>query len=126
MKIKTIDHLVLTVRDIKATAEFYESVLGMTVVVFGEGRTALKFGNQKINLHQSGREFDPKAAFPTPGSQDLCFITEMQLEEAMEQVRKQGVVIIEGPVARTGALGPMVSFYFRDPDGNLIEVAHYE
>jgi len=126
MKIKTIDHLVLTVRDIKATAEFYESVLGMTVVVFGEGRTALKFGNQKINLHQFGREFEPKAAFPTPGSQDLCFITEMQLEEAMEQVRKQGVVIIEGPVARTGALGPMVSFYFRDPDGNLIEVAHYE
>jgi len=126
MEIKTIDHLVITARDINATARFYESVLGMTVVVFGEGRTALKFGNQKINLHQFGREFEPKAAFPTPGSQDLCFITEMQLEEAMEQVRKQGVVIIEGPVARTGALGPMVSFYFRDPDGNLIEVAHYE
>ena len=126
MKIAGIDHIVLTVQDIATTVRFYESVLGMSKEVFGEGRVALKFGSQKINLHQYGNEFEPKAEVPTPGSEDLCFVSETGLPEAMEHVQKQGVVIIEGPVARTGAVGPITSFYFRDPDGNLIEVANYE
>ena len=126
MKISGIDHLVLTVRDIDRSVRFYESVLGMTKEVFGEGRIALKFGNQKINLHQLGREFDPKSQVPTPGSADLCFVTESVLEDAMTHVRGKGVDILEGPVDRTGAVGPMLSFYFRDPDGNLIEVASYD
>ena len=126
MKISGIDHIVLTVEDIDASVDFYESVLGMTKDVFGDGRVALKFGSQKINLHQFGKEFDPKAMAPKPGSEDLCFVTELRLEEAMEHVRGVGVEILEGPVQRTGAVGPMISFYFRDPDGNLIEVASYE
>jgi catechol 2,3-dioxygenase-like lactoylglutathione lyase family enzyme len=125
MKIKNIDHVVLTVKDIKATARFYESVLGMVVEISGAGRVALRFGDQKINLHQQGQEFEPKATRPTPGSGDLCFVTETQVAMAMEQVRKEGVEILEGPVARTGAAGEILSFYFRDPDGNLIEVAKY-
>jgi len=91
---------------------------------FGEGRVALKFGNQKINLHEHGNEFEPKANLPTPGSGDLCFLSNMKIEEAMEHVRSKGVEIIEGPVEKTGANGPIVSFYFRDPDQNLIEVAN--
>lgn len=126
MKISGIDHIVLTVQDIAATVRFYESVLGMSKEIFGDGRVALKFGNQKINLHQHGNEFEPKAQTPKPGSEDLCFVTETRLPEAMEHVQKQGVEIIEGPVERTGATGLIMSFYFRDPDGNLIEVANYE
>ena len=126
MNIVSIDHIVLTVRDINATARFYESVLGMSKEMFGEGRIALKFGNQKINLHQYGSEFEPKADIPKPGSEDLCLVTEVPLQEAMEHVREEGVAIIKGPVSRTGATGPIRSFYFRDPDGNLIEVANYE
>jgi catechol 2,3-dioxygenase-like lactoylglutathione lyase family enzyme len=125
MKIKSIDHTVLTVRDIQATVEFYESTLGMAVEAFGEGRIALKFGTQKINLHQQGNEVEPKAESPTPGSGDLCFVTEMPLETAIAHVQNHGVEIIEGPVQRTGAQGPILSFYFRDPDLNLIEVANY-
>ena len=125
MKINAIDHLVLTVKDLEMTIEFYRTVLGMEVETFGEGRIALKFASQKINLHQQGKEFEPKAESPTPGSGDLCFITETLLAEAMEQVRKQGVEIIEGPVDKTGAKGAIISFYFRDPDLNLIEVANY-
>lgn len=125
MKIAGIDHIVLTVRDIDATVRFYESVLGMSKEVFGEGRVALKFGNQKINLHLYGNEFEPKAEKPKPGSEDLCFIAKTKLLKAMEHI-KEGVTIIEGPVERTGATGPIISFYFRDPDGNLIEVANYE
>ncbi len=126
MKIAGIDHIVLTVQDIAATVHFYESVLGMRKQVFGAGRVALRFGSQKINLHQYGNEFEPKAQVPKPGSEDLCFVTETRLAEAMEHVRKHGVAIVEGPVARTGATGPITSFYFRDPDGNLIEVANYQ
>ena len=125
MNINRLDHLVLTVKDIQTTVEFYVSVLGMEREEFGAGRLALKYGNQKINLHQAGKEFEPKADRPTPGSADLCFITDVPLEKAMAHVRSKGVEIIEGPVARTGAIGPINSFYFRDPDMNLIEVSNY-
>lgn len=125
MNIYAIDHLVLTVKEITASVEFYRRILGMEVETFGEGRIALKFGSQKINLHRQGKEFEPKAESPTPGSGDLCFITETPLAEAIADVRDQGIEIIEGPVDRTGAKGPIRSFYFRDPDLNLIEVANY-
>jgi len=125
MKIERLDHLVLTVKDIAITVQFYISVLGMEKEEFGAGRLALKYGNQKINLHQVGKEFEPKAENPTSGSADLCFITEVPLNKAMDHVRSNGVEIIEGPVARTGATGPINSFYFRDPDMNLIEVSNY-
>jgi len=125
MNITNIDHIVLTVKDINLTVEFYKSVLGLAAESFGEDRIALKFGNQKINLHKQGQEFEPKANQPVPGSVDLCFITETELEIAMEHVRSKGVHILEGPVLRTGAIGSIVSFYFRDPDGNLIEVSNH-
>lgn len=125
MKIKNIDHIVLTVSDINSTVDFYQNVLGMETVSFAQGRTALTFGSQKLNLHQHGKEFEPRARSPLPGSIDLCFITETPLEEAMSQVRDKGVSIIEGPVDKTGALGRIKSFYFRDPDMNLIEVSNY-
>ena len=125
MRIDRLDHLVLTVASIEATCAFYQRVLGMTVVTFGQGRTALSFGNQKINLHLAGKEFVPHAQRPVPGSADLCFIAETSLDAAMAHVRGQGVEIVEGPVDRTGAIGPMRSFYFRDPDSNLIEVSNY-
>jgi catechol 2,3-dioxygenase-like lactoylglutathione lyase family enzyme len=124
MEISKLDHLVLTVTDIELTASFYMSVLGMKKEVFGDGRIALKYGSQKINLHQLGKEFEPKANRPVPGSADLCFITQMPLNAAMAHVKSCGVEIIEGPVKRTGANGPLRSFYFRDPDHNLIEVAN--
>ena len=125
MRIDRLDHLVLTVASIDASCAFYQRVLGMTIVGFGQGRIALSFGNQKINLHQAGREFVPHAHRPVPGSADLCFITAMPLDAAMAHVRAQGVEIIEGPVDRTGATGPLRSFYFRDPDSNLIEISNY-
>jgi catechol 2,3-dioxygenase-like lactoylglutathione lyase family enzyme len=125
MNINRLDHLVLTVKDIETTVQFYVAVLGMEKEEFGTGRLALRYGNQKINLHQVGKEFDPKADKPTSGSADLCFITDVPLNEAMDHVRSKGVAIIEGPVARTGATGPINSFYFRDPDMNLIEVSNY-
>ena len=125
MRIDRLDHLVLTVRDIPKTCEFYTRVLGMEVVTFGAGRKALQFGRQKINLHERGKEFDPKAANPTPGSGDLCFITETPLSQVVGHIRSCGIEIIEGPVRRTGAMGPIESIYLRDPDGNLIEVSNY-
>ena len=124
MEISRLDHLVLTVKDVEKTTSFYASVLGMKKEVFGNGRVALKCGDQKINLHESGKEFEPKAHQPTPGSADLCFITQTPLDDAMAHVKRCGVEIIEGPVKRTGAKGPIRSFYFRDPDHNLIEVAN--
>lgn len=126
MNISNIDHLVLTVKNIDVTVKFYTSVLGMIPETFGEGRTTLKFGNQKINLHQQGKEFEPNANRPVPGSGDVCFITTTELNHAMAHVRSRGVKIIEGPVVRTGATGQIISFYFRDPDKNLIEVANNE
>jgi catechol 2,3-dioxygenase-like lactoylglutathione lyase family enzyme len=125
VRIDRLDHLVLTVASIETTCAFYERTLGMTVVRFGQGRIALAFGAQKINLHQAGREFSPHAQHPVPGSADLCFITTTPLADAMAHLRAQGVDILEGPVDRTGATGPMRSFYFRDPDANLIEVSNY-
>ena len=123
MRIEVLDHLVLTVADIDRTRDFYERVLGMEPVVFGEGRHALAFGAQKINLHEAGREFEPKATVPTPGSADLCFLTDAPVAEVVEHLAANGVEILEGPVRRTGAAGPITSVYFRDPDGNLIEVS---
>jgi catechol 2,3-dioxygenase-like lactoylglutathione lyase family enzyme len=125
MKIERLDHLVLTVADITKTCEFYEKVLGMETVTFGAGRKALSFGQQKINLHQAGMEFEPKAVRPTPGSGDLCFITSTPVAAVILHLKKAGVAIVEGPVPRTGATGPIQSVYFRDPDGNLIEASNY-
>lgn len=126
MNVDRLDHLVLTVRDIRATCEFYATVLGMQVVTFEGGRTALAFGRQKINLHERGKEFEPRARVPTPGSADLCFITAIPLPEVVRHLQSSGVDVIEGPVRKTGALGPMTSVYFRDPDDNLIEVSNYD
>ena len=125
IRIDRIDHLVLTVFDIERTLDFYSRVLGMEPVTFAGGRRGLAFGRQKLNLHQAGREFEPKALRPAPGAIDICFITEMALEDVMAKLREHGIVIIDGPVDKTGALGPMKSVYFRDPDGNLIEVSRY-
>ena len=125
MNIDRLDHLVLTVADIAATCTFYSRVLGMAVVNFGPGRTALAFGAQKINLHAQGREFDPKAARPTPGSADLCFISSTPVAEILAHLQQCGVAILDGPVRRTGATGPIMSVYFRDPDANLIEISNY-
>jgi catechol 2,3-dioxygenase-like lactoylglutathione lyase family enzyme len=125
MQIDRIDHIVITAFDIERTLDFYARVMGMEPITFAGGRRGLAFGRQKINLHQAGREFEPKALKPTPGSMDLCFITAAPLEEVIAHLKSQGVAIAEGPVAKTGALGPMTSVYFRDPDGNLIEVSNY-
>ena len=125
MEIDRLDHLVLTVKDIAATCRFYCQVMGMQEVTFGQGRKALLFGRQKINLHQQGREFEPKAARPMPGSADLCFIASTSLSVIAQQLQACGILIETGPVARTGALGAIRSLYFRDPDNNLIEIANY-
>jgi len=123
MEVSRLDHLVLTVADINRTSEFYERALGMKPIN-KNGRWSLHFGLQKINLHVFGHEFEPKAERPTPGSADLCFLTEIPLPEVIKHLEKVNVNIIEGPVRRTGAQGPLLSVYFRDPDLNLIEVAN--
>lgn len=125
MHVDRLDHIVLTVADVAATCAFYERVLGLRVVTFAGGRKALSFGNQKINLHQAGREFEPKAAAPTPGSADLCLVSKAPLDQVIAHLHSCGVAILEGPVQRTGAMGPITSVYFRDPDNNLIEVCNY-
>ncbi len=124
--IDRLDHMVLTVADIDATCAFYGRVLGMEKVVFAGARTALAFGRQKINLHPAGNEYVPHAAHPVPGSGDLCLITETPLENVIAHLEACGVAVEEGPVPKTGATGPITSVYFRDPDGNLIEVANYD
>ena len=124
--IDRIDHIVITAFDLERSIDFYTRVLGMEAITFAGGRRGIAFGRQKINLHQSGREFEPKALKPTPGSMDLCLITATPLAEVVAQLKASGVAIAAGPVAKTGALGPMMSVYFRDPDGNLIEVSNYE
>jgi catechol 2,3-dioxygenase-like lactoylglutathione lyase family enzyme len=125
VKMDRIDHFVLTVRSIEATCDFYSRVLGMEVEKFAEGRTALRFGRQKFNLHEAGKEFEPKAEKPTPGSGDFCLIADVPLERVVEHLNSCGVEILEGPVSRTGAVGTIESVYFRDPDGNLVEVSNY-
>ena len=124
MQLDSLDHLVLTVADIPATCDFYRQVLGCEIVTFGEGRKAIAFGRQKINLHQAGRELEPKAQRPTPGSGDLCFLTSTPIEEVARHLKACGVTVLEGPIERTGATGPILSVYLRDPDGNLVEVAN--
>ena len=125
MKIDSIDHVVLTVKDIGATCDFYEKVLGMEVVTFGENRKALSFGSQKINLQQLGRESTLRAEKPTPGSADVCFVTSAPLSDVVAHLNACSVNLIGGPVERIGARGLMMSVYFRDPDMNLIEVSNY-
>jgi catechol 2,3-dioxygenase-like lactoylglutathione lyase family enzyme len=124
MHVDTIDHFVLTVASIERACTFYERVLGMTTVSFGDGRKAVAFGSQKINLHLAGREFTPHAQHPVPGSADFCFVTSLPLDDCMAHVKAQGVDILLGPVDRTGATAKLRSFYFRDPDQNLVEVAN--
>ncbi|WP_454256624.1 VOC family protein [Pseudomonas sp. Marseille-Q8238] len=126
MHIERLDHLVLTVANIEVTCDFYSHVLGMRAISFGEGRTALSFGQQKINLHPHGAEFEPKAAHPVPGSADLCFIVSTPLEQVIEHLDACGVAIEQGPIARTGATGPLISVYIRDPDRNLIELSNLQ
>jgi catechol 2,3-dioxygenase-like lactoylglutathione lyase family enzyme len=125
VKIVELDHLVLTVRDLERTLDFYRDVLGMSVSAFEGGRLALKFGSQKINLHQAGEELAPRADHPVPGSGDLCFLTDGSIAEWVDHFERLQIPIAEGPVPRTGALGPMTSIYVRDPDGNLVEIASY-
>lgn len=124
MRIRAIDHVVLTVRDLEQTLSFYERALGMTPMTFGDGRIALAFGDQKLNLHEAGREFEPKAAAPTPGSLDLCLLTDTPLDEVTEHLAGVGVAIELGPVEKTGARRALRSLYLRDPDGNLIEISN--
>ena len=126
--IDRVDHFVLTVRDLTASVAFYERVLGARVVPgqAGRGPTAVHFGRQKINLHEKGREFEPKATHPTMGAGDFCLITEMPIAEVLRHLERCGVAVEVGPVPREGALGRMTSVYFRDPDGNLVEVARYD
>lgn len=125
MKTARLDHLVLTVGSIDDSVDFYQRVMGMEKVTFRGGRVALAFGDQKINLHQSGKEFEPKAARVQPGSADLCFILDTPVRDALQELQALGVPVLDGPVSRTGATGEIVSVYFRDPDGNLIEVSNY-
>ncbi len=125
LNINRIDHLVLTVEDIDETVRFYTSVMGMKKIEFGQGRIALGFKQQKINLHQLGNEFEPKAQHVGAGSADLCFIIDTPIQQAIDDLAAKGIQILEGPVYRTGALGKIISAYFRDPDGNLIEVSNY-
>ena len=122
--IETLDHLVLTVAKLDATTDFYSEVLGMDVITHN-GRKALAFGEQRINLHQRGHEFSPKAAHPTPGAGDLCFITSTPLDEVISYLGELRVHIEEGPVERTGAMSQIRSIYIRDPDHNLVEISNY-
>ena len=123
--IERIDHIVFTVKDVAETCHFYQQVLQMDIETFGEGRKALRFGSQKINLHQFGNEFEPKAAAPAPGTQDICLITRKPLDEVIQHLENCGIKIEDGPIQRTGATGAILSVYFRDPDNNLIEVSNY-
>jgi catechol 2,3-dioxygenase-like lactoylglutathione lyase family enzyme len=125
VKIDRIDHFVLTVASIDETCDFYQRVLGF-VRHSPEGKpTSLSFGHQKINVHQASRTFDPKARRPTPGAADFCLVTPDPIDAVVEHLGQCGVTVEKGPIERTGAVGPMISVYFRDPDGNLVEVSRY-
>lgn len=121
--VDTLDHLVLTTQDLKKTISFYTRYLGMTLEEFQGGRKALKFGKQKINLHEKGKEYEPKAKNGEPGGLDLCFLTTCSIQEYAAFLQAEGVPILEGPVQRTGAQEPILSIYIRDPDQNLIEIS---
>lgn len=125
MRVVRIDHLVLTVEDIDRSLAFYVGVLGMTETTFRDDRKALMFGASKINLHQRGQEYEPKARTPTPGSADVCLIVDQPIDLVVDELTAGGIPIEEGPVARTGARGPIISVYIRDPDANLIELSNY-
>ena len=124
MQVSHLDHLVLTVANLDKTIDFYTRVIGMSVVTFGQNRKALVYGSQKINLHELGKEFEPKARQVQAGSADLCFIAAIPLPQVIEHLQVQQVEILEGPVERTGAVGKILSVYIRDPDGNLLEIAN--
>ena len=126
IKISQLDHLVLTVKNIKITCEFYSRVLGMEIVSFGDNRKALRFGNQKFNLHEVGKEFEPKAHKPCSGAIDLCLISNTPLNDVIAHLKKHNILIEEGPIERTGATGKLLSVYIRDPDKNLIEIANVQ
>ncbi|NOY59517.1 MAG: VOC family protein [Calditrichaeota bacterium] len=126
ISIENIDHIVLTVKNIQRTCNFYAEALGMNVIEFGKGRKALYFGKQKINLHEYRKEFEPKAVGAAPGTTDICLITETPISILISHLEKTGIDIIDGPVERMGAIGKINSIYFRDPDGNLVEVSNYE
>jgi catechol 2,3-dioxygenase-like lactoylglutathione lyase family enzyme len=124
MEIDMIDHVVMTVHDISATVSFYTRVLGMREVIFGDNRRALAFGRCKLNLHQAGKEFEPKAIHPVPGAIDLCLLMRTPMADIVRHLTAQGVPIESGPIERTGAVSPILSVYVRDPDGNLIELSN--
>lgn len=126
MKITKLDHLVLTVQDIDATCHFYGDILGMDVITFDNDRRALHFGDQKINLHLKGHEFEPKADHPTMGSADFCLISSTKLDLIIDELNSHGIPIEQGPIDKHGALGPMRSIYVRDPDKNLVEISNYQ
>ena len=125
MRVEALDHLVLTVADVEASTIFYSRVLGMQKVIFGAGRVAMQFGRQKINLHPANAPLQPHALRPIAGSADLCFVSDIGLPDWIRHLSLCNVALEAGPIERTGALGPMTSIYFRDLDGNLIEIAHY-
>jgi 8-oxo-dGTP pyrophosphatase MutT (NUDIX family) len=125
VRMDRLDHVVLTVRDLERTAAFYAK-LGLDRGTFAMGRTNLGFGGQKLNLHQAGAEFEPKAAAPTPGSMDLCFVAAVPMDVVLDQLARSEIPVVEGPVPKIGALGKMTSVYVRDPDGNLVEIATYD
>ena len=125
MNILSLDHLVLTVADIGRSVDFYTRVLGMTEITFGEGRKALLFGRQKINLHLRGAEIEPHAHAPVCGSADLCLLTDTPLKAVLDELAAHNVAVLGGIVPRTGAVGAIDSVYFRDPDGNLLEISRY-
>lgn len=125
MILDRLDHLVLTVNNLEATISFYTQVLGMQLEVFGTNRKALTFGQQKINLHSADEPIKPHADKPTPGSADLCLITLTPISDVISHLNNLNITIEEGPVPRTGALGPIISIYLRDPDSNLIEISNY-
>jgi catechol 2,3-dioxygenase-like lactoylglutathione lyase family enzyme len=124
MNLRSLDHLVLTVADIEATVRFYEQVLGMEHRVSSEERHALHFGSQKINLHQKDHTFEPKAGSPTPGSADLCFLTDLSIERFLSHLKQNNLEPLDGPVSRQGARSRLISVYVRDPDGNLVEISN--
>ena len=125
MKVNKIDHLVLTTSDIEQTINFYTTILGMELISVEGGRKSLRFGTQKINLHEAGQEISPHAKHPLPGSADLCFITETSIQQVVEHLHSSGITLLEGPTKRIGATGPLLSIYIQDPDGNLLELSNH-